>query len=321
MRKLISSLVFASLIGFAQAQTEDISFPSGEITLSGTLIKPRGVEEFSVVVFVHGSGPSTGSDFKQLARRFVKLGYGALTYDKRGAGKSGGDPKLVDRFSLIDLSNDVLAAVDFAGKDVRVKSIGLYGASQGGWVAPLAASKTDKIKFMIIQSGSVTTIGEDNIFERSARLITEGFSEPEVAEAREMHVVDIAFTRDPSAREPFLALWGKNKAKKWFPRVYAGEGWLSPNGPYRVWYRTVVDFDPVPLWEKLSIPVLWLYGEAALDQYCPVEQSIAALSKLKEKGKDFEVKFYPGANHSLLVGKKQVAIAEEAGAWLRRKGM
>lgn len=319
--KVPITVIFCSLLLHGVfAQVEDVSFSSGDIVLSATLIRPK-VMSPPAIVFVHGSGNSTRSDFKALAKSFQKLGYAALIYDKRGCGESGGDPKSVSNFSFETLAGDAISAVDYLHQRGEFSKIGLYAASQGGWVAPLAASKTEKIRFLVIQSGSVATVGEDNIFERSARLAYEGFSTAEVAEAREMHITDNEFTRNPLAQESFRALWEKYKNTKWFSRVYAGEGMLSQDNPYRLWYRTVVDFDPVPLWRQLSLPVLWLYGEASLDRFCPVEQSMVVINNLKAEGKDYEVRIHPGGDHNLLVGKKQAPIAEEFHAWYQRRGM
>jgi uncharacterized protein len=59
-------------------------------------------------------------------------------------------------------------------------------------------------------------------------------------------------------------------------------------------------FDPKPYLERLTIPALWLYGDALVDREVPVDQSVALLNSLKAQGKDFRVVTFPGAGHGLL---------------------
>jgi pimeloyl-ACP methyl ester carboxylesterase len=68
--------------------------------------------------------------------------------------------------------------------------------------------------------------------------------------------------------------------------------------------------------EKLNIPILWLYGDAALDRFCPVELSITRLNELIIKGKDYEIISEPGANHSLQLKNKDLAIQKAVFDWL-----
>src|SRR5437870_1326520 len=93
-------------------QTEDVSFPSGELRLSGTLRVPQTPERHAAVVLIHGAGPATrdgGGHLRDVANYFATRGIGSLTYDKRGVGSSEGDWTLA---SLDDLASDAIAGVD-----------------------------------------------------------------------------------------------------------------------------------------------------------------------------------------------------------------
>lgn len=302
------------------AGPEDVSFSNGPVTLSGTLLAPKGDGPFPAVVFVHGSGAEDRSNSKTRAKEFVRHGYAALIYDKRGVGKSGGDPNSVHRYSIEDLAGDVKVAVEFlAGhKKIDPRKIGIVASSQGGWVAPLAASRTDKVSFLVVLSGSVCSVGEDNLFERRARLKGEGFSETDLDEVDAMHLVDIQVSRDGSRYDEFQNMWAANKSKPWFKRVYVSENPTPPNHPYRLWYRTVVDVDSRRYLKDLQLPVLWLYGEPAQDVFCPVELSIRNLEELKKQGKLYEIKTIPGANHSLVVKGNDMAFEKELFEWLAK---
>ena len=300
---------------------EEITFYNGSCVLSGTLLTPRGGGPFAAAVFIHGSGAEDRSNSKELAKDFVSHGYAALIYDKRGVGKSGGDPKSVQYFSFEDLANDAVAATQFLSTrpEIDSKQIGLVASSQGGWVASLTVNKNQAIAFMVIISGSVTTVAEDNLFERSARLRKEGFDESSIAQANEMHLIDLEVSRNGSGFEKYQTLWEQNKTAHWFKRVYLSADPIPIDHPYRRWYRTVMDFDPVKNLEQRTTPILWIYGDSTLDQFCPVDESIKAIDVLRLAGKNYEVKTFPHANHSLVIGSKRAPIDETIFEWLKKK--
>jgi dienelactone hydrolase len=315
---LLIILLFTSCLQLV-AGNEQVSFKSGDVTLSGTLMTPRGSGPFPAVIFLHGSGPEDRSNSKTRASQFVKQGYVALIYDKRGVGKSEGDPDFNKNYSFEILADDAIAAADFlrSRAEVNAEKIGFVAASQSGWVAPLAATKTKHIAFMIIISGSVSTVGEDNIFERNARLKNEGFNDAEIDEVTHMHKLDIEVTRSGDTAEQFQELWNKHKNSRWFKRVYLSEYPLPADHSYRRWYKTVVDFNTLDYLNSLDIPILWLYGDASLDRFCPVNLSLERLEKLKAEGKDYEIRIVNGADHSLNIKSKDAAISDFVFEWLK----
>jgi len=315
----ISATFFFLLFSLKISAQEEISFTSGDITLSGTLIKPKGNGLFPAVIFIHGSGPEERSNSKSRAKEFAKNGIAAFIYDKRGVGKSEGDKNFHQNYSFDILAMDANAAADALAKrdDIDKSRIGFVAASQGGWVAPLAASLNKNIAFMIIVSGSVSTVGEDNLFERTARLKKEGFSDSEIKEVEGMHIVDQEVTRSGNRFDEFKKMWDQYKTAGWFKRVYLSEEPSPVNSAYRQWYKTVVDFNPVTYLDKLTIPVLWLYGDEQLDRFCPVKSSIERLNDLKKAGKNYEIVSIPGADHSLINKSKDHMLEESVFSWLK----
>lgn len=314
-------IVFLFFPFILSAQDEDLRFPSGDVHLSGTLLKPKTNGPFPLVIFIHGSGAEERSNSKQRAKEFVKNGIAAFIYDKRGVGKSEGEKDFHQYYSFDILAQDANAAVAFLSKrsDIKSDKIGYVAASQGGWVAPLAASTHKNIAFMIIISGSVSTPGEDNLFERNARLKTEGFSDKDIQEVTEMHLLDQEVSRSGERFAEFKNMWEKYKNSAWFKRVYLSHEPSSPESKYRQWYRKVVDINPLDHLKELNIPILWLYGDSTLDRYCPVDLSVYRLTELKKSGKDYEIRIEPGANHSLQLKSKDLAIQKSVFDWLSLK--
>ena len=298
----------------------DVTFTNGGVTLAGTLLIPKGDGPFPAVVLIHGSGETDRGSMKYYARMFVRNGYAALTYDKRGVGKSTGAPDAWRHFSFEELAGDAAAGVAFlAGRsDINKNRIGLFGASQGGWVTPLAAVKSRGVAFIVAISASVSTVAEDRLFERAARLEKEGFSEAEIEAVTAMQRVDQEVTRSGKPFDEFARLWEQNKDKRWFRRVYLGDAPAPADNDWRLWYRTILDYDPVPLLEQLSMPMLWLFGDPQYDRFGPVQLSVDRLNALRDSGKDYEVVVFTGADHNLrfVDGGKEAPFQEKISAWL-----
>jgi len=302
IKYLIIFLIVISTQNIYAIRKVKVSFKNRDITLAGTLYIPKGDGLFPAVIFVHGSGPETRNNSSYSAKWLASLGYVVLIYDKRGTGESDGDKKTISRFSFDNLANDVVSGVNFLSKREKVdkKKIGIHAASQGGWVAALATSKTNLISFMIVKAASVTTVEEDRIFERSSRLREEGFLEKEILEVKEMQLVEAKTVARDKQPDSFTRLFEENKNKAWFKRVYT---YTNPFDPelvyYRKWYTTIANFNPISYLEQIKIPIFWIFGDSNLDKLGPIEQSISNLERLKQEGKPYTIVQYKGEGHNI----------------------
>ena len=146
---------------------EELTIRSGEIELAARLRMPAYDGPHPALVIAHGSGRSRRGDYDRLAADLATNGFALLTYDKRGVGGSSGEyfgvgPDNAERaFDL--LSADVLAGVDAlaARAEIRAEAIGVLGISQGGWIGPLAATRSDRIAFLVVLSGTTVPVGEE----------------------------------------------------------------------------------------------------------------------------------------------------------------
>jgi pimeloyl-ACP methyl ester carboxylesterase len=321
-RLVAAALILSASVASARIKVDkqNVTFMSGDLELAGTIYMPKSESPVAAVVLIHGSGQTDRSSMEYWAKIFAESGVAALAYDKRGVGKSQGPEFAWRDYNFDDLAADAAAGAAFLATrpGIDASRIGLFGASQGGWVAPLSAKRAKHIAFMVMVSASVTTTAEDNLFERDARLKGEGFTDAEIAEVHAMHLVDLDVSRNGSRFDEFTALWDENKSKRWFPRVYTGNAPAGPQHAYRKWYRTVMDVDPVPVLRELSMPVLWLYGDPSIDRFCPVNASMQALASLKAAGKPYEVQSFPGADHSLQVKGTHAVFQPVLTEWLVR---
>ena len=153
---------------------------------------------------------------------------------------------------------------------------------------------------MIIKSASVTTVAEDRLFERSARLQRENFSKTDLDEARKLQLVEPKSSPQENAPDDFTKLFIEYKDRPWFARVYGTtDPFFKTLVTYRKWYSSIAYFNPIPLLEKLDVPIFWIFGDAALDHLGPVEKSITNLEALKRRGKRYHIAQYEGEGHNV----------------------
>lgn len=166
---LVLLLTCNSHVHGREYKTEDVEFISHGDALSGSIVFPLNQEIHAAVVFVHGSGKQTRNT--HWAERFASQGIAALVYDKRGVGRSGGEyesNQSVSEKNLNLLADDSVAALKALREHPMTKALplGLTGISQAGWIVPLAAEKTTNAEFMVIWSGPVCKVSEEDIFSK-----------------------------------------------------------------------------------------------------------------------------------------------------------
>jgi pimeloyl-ACP methyl ester carboxylesterase len=102
------------------------------------------------------------------ALSYVARGFFFFSFDKRGVGSSGGACCPLD-FPLLAADALAAAAAVRVHPEVVSESIGLVGASQAGWIIPIAAAESPEISFVVLQSGPTVTLGEEDYFSELTR--------------------------------------------------------------------------------------------------------------------------------------------------------
>jgi uncharacterized protein len=191
-------------------------------------------------------------------------------FDKRGAGQSTGDWKTI---SYEGLADDYLAAVRFlqAQSGVNPKQVGIFGHSQGGTISPLIAGRPGAVAFVIAAAAIGTgPIYTQDLYRTRNDLEDRGFSEPDISRAMNLYSQWINVARTGEGWDELSRAMADAKNEKWF-RVL-GLPQNKDNWLYK-WYPPVGNFNPLPLWEQVKVPVLLIYGED--DRNTPVTPSLA----------------------------------------------
>jgi uncharacterized protein len=120
-----------------------IHAPDG-IDLSGWYIPSRNG---AVVIFLHGYG-ATRMEMLDRAAALAREDFGALLYDLRGHGESGGAYRAMGWPDAADLT----AVVDFLATrpEIRSKEIGGFGFSIGGQILLRAAADDQRIRAVVV---------------------------------------------------------------------------------------------------------------------------------------------------------------------------
>ena len=295
---------------------EQVEFSSGTIKLSGVLIKPLGTGSHPAVVMIHSSGHQSRNGpvayFRLIANLLASNGIAVLAYDKRGVGKSTGNWGTA---SFDDLADDAIAATHFLKTrgEIDRRRIGLWGLSQGGWLAPLAASKARDIAFVVIVSGAAVSPIEQEIDRVNALLRANGFSRDKILEVNSYLQTYFNYVRTGEGWDTLLAVAHESRSKSWAKYVHLP---TTPNS--LSWWRLVGNFDPKEAFSKMNCPVLTINGEK--DQDIEAKESKNIFERVSTNSRS-DHKIYSNADHYLLVhSEKRFDIAHPhlASGYLRQ---
>lgn len=290
------------------AMTEsDASFDSVGTALAGRLIEPASSDpRRPLVVMVHGS-ERTPSLRNPYAYALAAQGIAVFMYDKRGTGDSEGD--YTQNFEL--LADDAAAALAQARRMAagRFGRAGYFGGSQGGWIAPLAATRSPA-DFVAVGFGLVASPIDEDRDEMLSEARALGLGENAIARINRLsqataRIVTSHFTEGFEALE---ALRRELRGAPWVGQIegeYSGamlrfsDADLRRVGRARIDNLELIwDYDSIAALRRLDSPLLWvLAGE---DREAPIEGTRRALTGLIAEGKRIDFYLFPDTDHGMV---------------------
>jgi pimeloyl-ACP methyl ester carboxylesterase len=273
---------------------------------------PRSKGPFPAVILITGSGPQDRDEtilghkpFLVLADYLTRHGIAVLRVDDRGVGGSTGS---VWGSTSADFAEDVLAGVAFlkTRPEINPAQIGLIGHSEGGMIAPMVASRSKDIAFIVSLAGPGVP-GHEILYTQSAGGLKLAKTPPEtLALLRTLQDRLFAAVRAEKDRaqaektfraavEEITSRLSQEEKKQAAGALAVLEGQaellLTP------WGRYFLDYDPRPALRKVTCPVLAING--ARDVQVDASVNLRAIeAALKEAGnKDVTIRELPGLNH------------------------
>lgn len=300
--------------------TEDVVFENttDKIQLYGTLTLPNQNGDFPVAILISGSGPQDRNSeifnhkpFLVLADYLTKNGIAVLRVDDRGTGKSTG---IYNTAGIDEFKRDTQFAVAYlkTRKEINTSKIGLIGHSLGGVIAPIIASESKNIDFIILLAGSgirgdKLMLLQKEMIERSMGVSEEGIL---VGQKNIGGAYDIILNATSDANSL------KDDLKKHFKNVFGGamsEQEIEALSAQLTipWLTDFIRFDPKTALEKLECPVLALNGSN--DLQVPAKVNLEAIKSIISKNKNSDIRTVelPELNH--LFQKSVTGLPNEYG--------
>jgi uncharacterized protein len=282
-----------------------VHFTSGGVDLYGELYRPPAGRPGALVVLIFGSGGDSATTYNYLQYMLPLKGIATFVYDKRGTGPSGG--KLSANFD--ELANDAVAAMNKARELLNDSNVpvGFMGESQGGWIAPLAATRTPT-DFVVVGYGLAISPLDESREQITRALRSKGYGDDVVGKA--MQLTDLTARIIATHFQEGMDELQQLKAQ------YAHEPWLKDvqgdfTGPFldaddaqlaKLREAFAMDismyYDPKPVLNQVKAPMLWVLG--GKDEEAPSDTTLAFLKELQPQSPQLDIAVFPNADHGII---------------------
>ena len=281
------------------------------VSLGGTLTTPGGAGPFPCAVLVTGSGPEDRDEtifghrpFMVIADHLARHGIAALRLDDRGVAASSGR---FSRATSEDFASDIMSAVTFlkTRPGIDPQRIGLIGHSEGGLIAPMVATRSKDVAFIVLMAGPGIPGDSTMMLQSAAIRRSIGVSDASIAEEmsvnRRMYAqlragdsVGVVRTMRELVGRQVAALPEQQRNAIGDIDSTAAAATRQMFSP---WMRFFATYDPRPTLQRVSCPVLAINGGKDL-QVLPKENLAAIETALKAgASRHYAVKELPGLNH------------------------
>ena len=281
------------------------SFDSAGSRLFGKLVMPAYGKAAAIVVWVEGSNDDPSTDDVDWQFVLPLSGIGVFVYDKRGTGQSQGELSADFYIRAADTASAVKEARRLAP---HVQRFGVFGGSQGGWVAPLTATLTP-LDFVIVGYGLAEGVTAQDRDEVEEEVRAAGYGDDVIPKVREVtdDTTRIVKSGWQSGYEQLTSVEKKYSREPWFKAItnengYTGVMLKTPVDQIRLMgpkldKRVSFNYDPRPVIETIRPRQLWILGGA--DHTAPNARTVEILKDIQVRRRDIDLIVYPDADHGL----------------------
>ena len=276
----------------AGVEQQQVAFLSRGTRLSGTLYYQPGQRPRPAVVVLHGaSSPSQNLPlYEHLKRILPPLGFAVFVFDRR-SGEGQYD------FEVLAADGTAARNALIGNPHVHGTRIGYWGISQGGWLALAAAAIDPKAAFVISVSAPMTTPDVQMNFAVENILRIHGYGPGEIATALRARSAVDDYLRGKLDRASAEQALNAARERPWFPLIYMDN---TVGNPETSSWLKQMQFDPITILDKVSAPVLMLYGQD--DPWVPVRLSMDRLDTIAKQHANVKADVVAGADHTMMLG-------------------
>lgn len=300
-------------------KSEEVAFINNKdnITLKGTLTIPDLPGPHPAVVLISGSGPNDRDQlvfghriFLVLADYLTRQGIAVLRYDDRGVGRSNGN---YDEATFENFTSDALAAYEYlkSRSEIDPNQIGLLGHSEGAAIAPLGASKSPEVAFIVLMAAPGY-----NFIESKEKGLTSQFANAYKNNGATEEAIsfkcDLLYKMFIIAKEEVDKNIAKNKIRELLKKSEPSLLELSEDDRKKIelesiesydidWilstgFLNILKYDPKSVLLNVDCPVLAIHGSK--DTQIPIDNLSAVEQALKNGGNsDYTIREFEGLNH------------------------
>jgi pimeloyl-ACP methyl ester carboxylesterase len=282
-------------------RSEPVSFHNGNITLSGTLYRPAGTARHTGVVVFHaaGDGARDFHAYQHLTTALPAAGFAVLLFDRRGSGASVGD---LNSATFQDLAADGIAAVAFlkSRQDIDPACIGVWGVSQGGWLAPLAATMSGDIAFVVAVSAPGVSPAAQMDYGAAHALRAIDQPPGVVERALRVRAVVNDYYRGRAAESQAEQAVAAIRHEPWFGQVFLPNAGNLPLDPTQTKWYIEMDYDPLEVLSRVRVPIVFFFAET--DAWVPIEESITNIRRATATHSGVTIARIPQTDHLMETG-------------------
>jgi uncharacterized protein len=297
-------------------QVEDVTYTNADksITFGGTITYPKTAGKFPTLILISGSGQQDRDEslmghksFWVIADHLTRNGYAVLRIDDRMIGETTGELG-----TSADYAQDVLAGIEFLKKrkEVNPKKIGLLGHSEGGMIAPLAATLSKDVAFVVSLAGLGIT-GKEVVLRQNDDGLRLSNTNQQVRQLYQdlnkkiFNLIEVSPIESNITDTLSKTFEGWLKSQTTENLAAMGMNTAAVQNNYRrqfpqmtsKWYRYFIKYDPKTALEKLKVPILALNGDKDIQVSAKENLEGFAAAALKSGNTRLKTMVYSDLNH------------------------